>query len=310
MSEFLPPPPSGDQPWSRVGPYARTNAPIPPMQSLKGLAVALTILLTIGALVDAAAAAMRSNRAGLLDDLVANPALVSMQDVIDADDNVAATTGLHVLLLLATAVVFIIWQYRHAKNAETLGVRGGLGPGWAIGGWFVPLGNFVLPGVQLFQSSKGSDVGARQAGRPPKGSGLVIAWAIAFGLGTAVLAGSGALVSSDDEGNLIIESVQDIEDAASSDRTAALGYGTYVVAALLGIGLVRTLTDRQTKAYAAVAATGIAPPPPPSQAPPPAVGTWGAPPSAPPPPPPPAPSAPPPPPPPPPPADGGFAPPG
>jgi hypothetical protein len=282
------------------------------MRSLKGLATALTVLLAIAALVDAAAAAMRSTRASLLDDIVTNPAAVSMQEMVDADDNVAATTGFHVLLLLGTAVVFIIWQYRHAKNAETLGARGGLGPGWAIGGWFVPLGNFVLPGVQLFQSSKGSDVGARQAGRSPRGAGLVIAWAIAFGLGTAVLGASGALVSADDEGNLIIESFEDIEDAASSDRTAAFGYGLYVVAALLGIGLVRTLSDRQMKAYAAVAAAGGAPPPPPPQAPPPAQTTWGTPPGASPPPPPPSGAPPPPPPaspPPPGPDDGGFAPP-
>ena len=46
----------------------------------------------------------------------------------------------------AIGVVFIIWQFRHAKNAQVLGARGGLGPGWAIGGWFIPLANYVLPG--------------------------------------------------------------------------------------------------------------------------------------------------------------------
>jgi hypothetical protein len=303
VSDFLPAPPSGDQPWNRVGPYGHTDAPMPPMRPLKGIATAATALLVVVALVDAAAAAMRMNRAGLLGDVREDPLAVDLQDLLDADDSVAATTGFHLLAFLALAVVFIIWQYRHAKNAETLGVRGGLGPGWAIGGWFIPFGNLVLPGLQLFQSSKGSDVDARRSGRPPKGAGIVIPWAIAFGLGALLLGGSGALVSSDDEGNLVIDSLEDIKDAESSDRTAAAGYGVFVLASVLGIAVVRSLTARQEEAYAATGSSTTPPPPPPPGQP------WGTPP-----PPPPAPSAAPPPPPPdatptPPTGKGGFAPP-
>ena len=271
MSEYLPPPPPSGQPWAQAGPYGYTSAPMPPMRSLRGVATAATILFVLAALVDASAAAMRMNRAGLLSDIVTDPASVQAQDLLDADDRVALTSVLHVLVFLAGAVVLITWQWRHAKNAETLGVRGGLGPGWAIGGWFVPLANFVLPGLQLFQSSKGSDVGARAAGRSPKGAGVVIPWAIAFGIGALLLAGSGALVESDPEGNLVIESFEDIEDAESSDRTAAYGYMVLVVAALLAIAMVRGLTDKQTAAYAQVAAAPPppGPPPPPGAAPPP-----------------------------------------
>ncbi len=67
-------------------------------------------------------------------------------------------------------MVFIIWQFRHAKNAQVLGAYGGLGPGWAIGGWFVPFANYVLPAMQMHQSSRASDIEGRAAGRSgPRG---------------------------------------------------------------------------------------------------------------------------------------------
>ncbi len=297
MSDFLPPPPSGaGQPWNEVGPYGRASGPMPPMRAIKGLATAVTVLFVIIALVDAANAATRMSRANLLADVIDDPVSVPPQELFDADDAVAATGGLHLLTALALVVVFIIWQYRHAKNAETLGVRGGLGPGWAIGGWFIPLANFVLPGVQLFQSSKGSDVEARRAGRAPKGAGIIIGWAIALGLGAALLFGSGGLVSADEQGNAVIETVDDVEDAESSDRMAAFGSMVFVVAALLGIAMVRSLTDKQMKAYAEVGASAGTGAPMAPAAPPPPPGGWGSPPPAPTPPPPPAGEAPPPPP--------------
>jgi hypothetical protein len=298
MSEFLPPPPA-NQPWVDAGPYGYTAMPAPTMRSLKGLATAVTVLFAVVAVVDVVAAVARNNRAGLLDDLIDNPLSVQIQDVLDADDFVAGTTVMHAFGALALVVVMIVWQWRHAKNAEALGVRGGLGsPGWAIGGWFIPVANLVLPGMQMFRSSKGSDIEARRAGRPPKGAGIIIAWAIVFAIAVSMLFSSNAFNDTDDEGNLIIESTQDMEDAASRDHTAAAGYVVMAVAAVLGIVMVRTLTKRQTAAYAQLATSAPASPPP---SPPPSPYGADLPPVAPPPPPPAAPTPPPPPPPP-----GGF----
>jgi len=281
VSQYLPPPPTSGQPWSQAGPYGYTTAAMPPMRSLSGLATTLTVLFVIAALVDLAAAAVHFRRAGLLGDVLSNPLSVDLQELTDSDDQVAAAVGFHLLVFVATAVILIIWQWRHAKNAEVLGARGGLGPGWAIGGWFIPLANFVLPAVQMFQSSRASDVESRRALRPGKGAKIVIPWAIAFGLGALLLAGSQAGVESDAQGNVIIESREDIEDAQSSDETAGAGFAIVAIAALLGLALVRTLTARQRAAYAEVQATapvnpGAPPPPPPAP--------YGAPPPPPPPP--------------------------
>ena len=250
MSSYLPQPPNpGSGWWSPVGPYATSSMPMPPMRSLKGLSVALLVLLILVALAEVGAAGARFNRADLIDEIVSSPLSASEQEAIDADNAVAALSGLHGLLLLSIAVVFIIWQFRHAKNAEMLGARGGLGPGWAIGGWFVPLANFVLPSVQIFQSSKASDVAARQQSRRPKGSGLVVIWGVVFGLGVLLLMGSGALApSSDDEGDFVVNSFEDLENVADSDRSAASGHIVLIGAAILGAVMVRRLTKKQTDA--------------------------------------------------------------
>jgi hypothetical protein len=259
------------------------------MRALKGLSTALLVMLVVVALVQVGAAVARFNRAGLIDDVIENPISVDEQDLFDADDGVAAFSGLHVLGVLATGIVFIIWQFRHAKNAEALGARGGLGAGWAIGGWFVPVGNLVLPTVQIFQSSKASAVSDRQQGVAPKGAPIVVVWGLAWALAIVMLAAGGALApDTDDEGNFTVNSLEDLEDVASSDRTAGMAHVVMIGVAVLAIVMVRGLSNKQTDAWSAVAAGPPAGGPPPPQPP----GTWGAP--APPPPPAPPPASPPP----------------
>jgi uncharacterized protein DUF4328 len=47
---------------------------------------------------------------------------------------------------IATAVVFIIWFHQVRANADVFAPDlQRRGRGWAIGGWFVPIGNFYLP---------------------------------------------------------------------------------------------------------------------------------------------------------------------
>jgi len=274
MSDQLPPPPApGTAGWSPVGPYATSTAAVPPMRSLRGLAIALLVLFTVVALVDVVGAAALFNRAGLIEDLLTSDP-PSFSEGEDADSAVAGALGTHLFLMLALAVVFIIWQWRHAKNAETMGQRGGLGPGWAIGGWFIPLANFVLPGVQIFQSSKASDRQARSQGRRGKGAGIVIAWAIAFGLANVLLAASGNIGETDDEGNLVFDTVDDVETAADSDRLGGAGLLLMIPASALGAIMVWTLSKRQAEAYAAMAAatTATLSAPPATAFPPPATG--------------------------------------
>ena len=63
-------------------------------------------------------------------------------------------------LMIAVFVLTIIWQWRLAKNHQLLGRPDtAFGPGWAIGAWFIPLANFVIPILQLRDLWKGSAPG-------------------------------------------------------------------------------------------------------------------------------------------------------
>jgi Domain of unknown function (DUF4328) len=60
--------------------------------------------------------------------------------------------NIYIFLTLVNAIIFIMWFHRAYKNLATCG-RPSLaswGPGWAIGGWFVPFLNLVRP-VQIAQ---------------------------------------------------------------------------------------------------------------------------------------------------------------
>lgn len=50
------------------------------------------------------------------------------------------------LALLATATVFIVWFHRVRTNAGVFAPDlQSRGAGWAIGGWFIPIGNLWIP---------------------------------------------------------------------------------------------------------------------------------------------------------------------
>ncbi len=220
------------------------------MRSLRGLATALLVLLCIIAAVDLAGAIAWFYRADLLADAAAGN-FATDRAANAADAAVGVTIVSHLLLYVATAVVFIIWQYRHAKNAVNLGRFRGLAPGWAIGGWFVPFANFVLPGVQLFQAGRASDPDL--VGAPPdrtgRGPGIVIAWAILFGISLVLQGVENALYPTDER----FTTTRDIEAAAASDAVGAVAFLFLIATAVVCIVMVRSMTGRQERAYRAAA---------------------------------------------------------
>jgi len=65
----------------------------------------------------------------------------------DASDRRQALLGLlGLLLLLFTAIWWLLWQQRAHANLELLGARDlRFTPGWAVGWWFIPFANFFQP---------------------------------------------------------------------------------------------------------------------------------------------------------------------
>jgi len=54
-------------------------------------------------------------------------------------------TGLSGLVGLGAIVCLLMWQYRAARAARSLGYPARRGPGWGVGCWFVPVVNFWFP---------------------------------------------------------------------------------------------------------------------------------------------------------------------
>ena len=174
------------------------------------------------------------NRLSVLDDAKRGFTFDLAQRAQDADDMVSSAVGISVLLMVATGIVFIIWQWRMAKNAELLGAREPrFSPGWSIGGWFIPFANFVIP-VLIFQELwRASTPGARpESWKRESGSGLVALWWTVFLLSNLVV----RAVNTDD-GNTL--------DALRTTNQVLLGaYVLSVVAAVVTIFVVIQLTRR------------------------------------------------------------------
>jgi len=128
-------------------------APVPTIESWHRLrspdrlATAVVALLAAVIATDLLAVAAGAYLRGVVADAVAgDPTAFAGPAATRADLLYARAGSLQMIAVLATAVLFIIWFHRVRRNAEVFdaGLQP-MRPGWAIGGWFVPLGNFWLP---------------------------------------------------------------------------------------------------------------------------------------------------------------------
>lgn len=72
------------------------------------------------------------------------------QAVEDIDTAIGIFSGLQVLIALVTFVLIIVWSYRAYSVSEALGANHrSFSSGWAIGAWFIPLANALLPRLVL-----------------------------------------------------------------------------------------------------------------------------------------------------------------
>jgi len=237
-----------------------TYTPTQQFRPFGGLATAATVFLGAMAVVALFGLGAHLNRVGLLEREFRDGG-VGFDELADADSLVGAAAVIDGLGLLATAAVFITWQHRHAVNADSLaGTRAALGPGWAIGGWFIPCANWLLPGMQLFGASRASDpaLPLRPAAGRGRGSPLVVLWAAMFGLGNALRL-SGWARFPDDDVSGFADLREYVADATLADRMVAAGFVISAAAAIVAAVMVRTLSRWQSERALALATTTMAP---------------------------------------------------
>ena len=234
------------------GPYA----PTPRFEPFGGLATAATVLLGVMAVLSLVGLGAHLNRVGLIEREFRDGG-VALEELEDADDAVAAAAVVYGLGLLGTAAVFITWQHRHAVNADSLaGTGAALGPAWAIGGWFVPCANWLLPGMQLFGASRASDPGlpVQPAAGRGRGSPLVVLWAVMFALGNALGLAGWATFPDEDDVSVLADLEDFVSDATLADRMVAAGFVIIAAAAVLAAVMVQSLSRRQTARATTLAA--------------------------------------------------------
>jgi hypothetical protein len=230
-----PPPPAAAPP-----PPPAYIEPTTEWRSLQGLKTALTWLLGLNIVATVFMVVALLNRIGTLDDLEAQESFEAAVRDEDARDLVITALAVFLILALITAIVFIVWFFRAAKNNEALGrLRPRLGPGWAIGGWFIPLANLVIPVLIAQDLWRGSDPSVPRGDDrwriAPRSALVGWWWALAVLSRFPFFGGQGD--TSDAETT--------ISNVRSGINASLVSQVLSIAAAVLAILVVRRLTERQ-----------------------------------------------------------------
>lgn len=184
--------------------------------------------------------------------------LIEGEDVslgaLDSDDIRQGVVGIvQVAAYVAAIVLFLLWFHRAYYNLEPLGAKLRFRRGWALGGWFVPVLWWWRPKQIANDIWRGSDpevrsrhIAIEKSSVPALLTVWWIVWLISNSVSlqaeqlwwdapTAVEAGVTALLGDTVDAEAVRETA--IVDAVSS--------GTDIVAAVLAIFVVRSLSARQ-----------------------------------------------------------------
>jgi hypothetical protein len=237
-----------------------------PFRSLRTLGSWLIGLLGLNAALDVVAAISDISYLGLIDRW--RQGLVSIVEVASADSRQATLALLHELVFVATAIVLIVWFRRAYRNLGPLGaswVR--FKPGWATGGWFVPIFNAVRPKEIANDIWRVSDpdlptsLDGPALGRPV--APVVDLWWLAF-IVRAALGRATFRVQS-----------ETLDQLASATRLNLVVDVWDILLSALAIVVVKQVTDRQELRWQRVSTArpavsrrppGVPPPPPPPAA--------------------------------------------
>lgn len=144
---------------------------------------------------------------------------------------------------LAAAAAFVVWLYQARRHAERLGGALEWAPGWAVGGWFVPVAGLVIPYLVVRDVRR---AGASAAQPAPVG------WWWTSVLVTVLLNGLIRLY------DVVTSDGARFEGATLDTRTVAyplwtVGTSTIVVTAFLTAHVVRRITEAQRRIGGAAA---------------------------------------------------------
>lgn len=172
---------------------------------------------------------------------IINGEFVTLEEAESNDDRQALVGGIQLAVFGVTALLFLVWIYRAYKNLRAFNVEGlKYSPGWAVGGWFVPILNWWRPYQVMSEIWRGSSPEAvgtndRTWERIPASPLLGFWWALWI-IGGFV--GSFLLRS-------IFSEPEDLEQLRTYSVAVVVGDGIEIPAAILAILVVSQITSRQ-----------------------------------------------------------------
>ncbi len=225
-----------------VGPAAKPYRS--PARLGRVLQVVLVLLTMLGAVALGSSVAEYLTIGRLIDD----PLSVTVADVQASDDRQMVLWWTQLAAVAVVALVFIAWTYRLYRNLPALGVRPRFAPGWAIGGWFVPIMGLWRPKQIIDDIWRGTAPERSTPGGKVAVSPLVHLWWAVY-LAGIVLYRSGMSQNDTSWGSLRTESLLTVAADAM-----------FVLGSILAFWVVSQLTRRQERAASSRAGAAVAEP--------------------------------------------------
>ncbi|WP_229844941.1 DUF4328 domain-containing protein [Streptomyces cinnamoneus] len=214
----------------------------------RGVRIALTVLLSLAMAVLLLLIAARGEQRGALDEILRDGLTSTARDRIDdADGFYAAMVGLYSLVLIATAVLWVIWFRRMRLNAEAFAPgTHRFGSGWAVGSWFTPVVNLWFPKQMANDIYRASAPAGPQSA--PKGL-LNAWWTLWLTAGGFSIVGSIMFAVAErrlkTRRYVFSSAREDVESLKTALSVSTLALVLYIVAALLALLVVRQLSKLQ-----------------------------------------------------------------
>jgi hypothetical protein len=176
-------------------------------------------------------------------------ARTALDELVDAGESFDGASALSGVAGVATLVVLMVWMWK-AHNATSALQPGGrrFGPGWSVGGWFVPLGNLVIPKRALNETERianaerrGGVVDPQWRDRKASSAGMVW-WFLLIGGLVVDRVGSGIADSA------LSSPTSTLDDLRTGVGVSLVGSGLLAAAGICGAMYFRQLGARLTLA--------------------------------------------------------------
>ena len=114
----------------------------------------------------------------------------ALADWVNAEDLYTTFYGLYILAAIPVFILLIIFSFRSYKSTQSLWIgQRKWSRGWTVGGWFIPLANFIIVPKVLIETDRIASA-PRNSGRVEDGwqhstaNPMLIWWWVLYGVGT------------------------------------------------------------------------------------------------------------------------------